>query len=203
MSLEVFSCLGEVPRKSEIYVKKKEKREMELLPAKIKECRSDRRAKKVLEEFKGVPFNSLDKISKARLRSAYYNLGRKKEFIQFAYNGIAPPKKEKKNKKANRQIRPNSTYGTYILSPIWRSIKNAYWQSHERKCAACFSKKKIHLHHGYYADRGQEKTEHLFPFCENCHKEFHLWLGKTKKDMLKETIQFITNKLKALIPVEN
>ncbi len=62
--------------------------------------------------------------------------------------------KIKKIRSKKRKARKKSRYETYINSSMWASIKNRYWQNNPRKCAACSSMERIHLHHGFYAERG-------------------------------------------------
>ena len=98
--------------------------------------------------------------------------------------------KKKKEKKKNRKRKPKK-YDTYINGVVWEKRKNAYYKLHGRTCAVCGSVKFIHPHHKYYGEYGEEKDEHLVPLCQDHHKQFHDELGKTKKDMVKETDSFI------------
>lgn len=82
------------------------------------------------------------------------------------------------------------TYSKYINSDTWREIKNSYYQKFPRKCAACQSSKKIHLHHMVYGNFGDEKEEDLIPLCEPHHAEYHKKNG-TKRNMKRTTLAFI------------
>lgn len=104
-------------------------------------------------------------------------------------------RKSSKNQKQNKRKRKPKKYNSYINSGIWEKRKNLYYQSHLKLCEICNSSSYVHLHHKYYGDYGLEKDEHLVPLCKQHHEEFHLQLGKTKKDMVWETDSFIKRKI--------
>ena len=58
---------------------------------------------------------------------------------------------------------------------------------------SCGSSKYINLHHLVYKEFGYEADKNLKPLCRKCHEEFHSIYG-VKKDLYKETIQFIQDK---------
>lgn len=97
----------------------------------------------------------------------------------------------KRIKLSKRKVRPNTRYENYIKSPLWDNVKKEYWKTHDRKCRACDCFERIHLHHAFYSERGKETHDHLYALCEKCHDMFHEKIGKTKKDMIAETEEFI------------
>lgn len=107
-------------------------------------------------------------------------------------------KKKTKVKKEVRKRKPKK-YDAYINSGLWERRKNAYYKLYGRMCAICGSIEFIHLHHKYYGEYGEEKDNHLIPLCKSHHDEFHAMLGKTKKNMIKETDFFIQDKKLSLL----
>ncbi|MGV8131823.1 MAG: hypothetical protein ACP5N7_07025 [Candidatus Pacearchaeota archaeon] len=128
-------------------------------------------------ESEQIPSNILDKFEIVKIKPR----------IKRVYT---PKKAKKKIKKSNRKRVP-SQYETYIKSPLWEERKNKYFQLYPRKCSICLTSKYIHLHHAIYEKYGEEEDGNLFPLCGQHHKLFHKELGRTKKDMLRETLLFI------------
>lgn len=104
--------------------------------------------------------------------------------------------RQKHQKRKREQSGYRLTYANYINSDKWREIKNRYYQKFPRKCAACLSSKKIHLHHMVYGNFGDEKDEDLIPLCEPHHADYHRANG-TQRNMKRTTMAFI-EKIKSL-----
>lgn len=79
-------------------------------------------------------------------------------------------------------------YGVYILSKWWGKRKDEFWRKYGKKCGLCGSPRFVQLHHAYYGEYGKEKDEDLVPLCQPHHEQLHSIIGKTKKDMRKETL---------------
>jgi hypothetical protein len=56
-------------------------------------------------------------------------------------------------------------YKRYLKSPEWADRKSRYYQHHPRRCAACGTYKKIHLHHSSYDLLTREPDTDLWPLC--------------------------------------
>lgn len=66
---------------------------------------------------------------------------------------------------------PND-YRGYIESLLWRKRKEAYYQTHPKRCAACDSYRVIQLHHIVYRSYGNETDDELIPLCLAHHKAY-------------------------------
>lgn len=133
------------------------------------------------------------------------------ETVSNALNFKHPKKHHGAKKKNKRHISRNgkvktlkygsslpTKYKDYIVSRFWEDRKREFFEKVEKKCAACSSVEDICLHHMYYGVLGKEKDEHLIPLCNGCHEEYHSING-VKKDMIKETLQFVESKQFSLI----
>lgn len=184
-------CLIEIKEEVPIFILKKEN------PIIDKLARSERRM-----AFLDLQLNKGKVLSDKRVRRyvklaemlkrdvPQYILAKHQELkkkVKF-YTHTGKPKI--KNKKSKRKRTPTK-YEAYISSPAWEKRKNKYFRLHPRICAVCYTGDFIHLHHAFYGEYGSEKDEHLFPLCQKHHSEFHEQIGKTKKDMIKETLKFI------------
>lgn len=86
------------------------------------------------------------------------------------------------------------TYREYITSDLWRIRKRRYFETHDRKCRACGSKKRIHLHHKTYRRLGEERDADLVPLCHSCHTALHIKHKKSGQNLWKLTEEFIRSK---------
>lgn len=64
-------------------------------------------------------------------------------------------------------------YRSYIASPAWRARRDAYFARWGRYCRGCFTRRRIHLHHGDYSQLGNEPDEALWGLCASCHRLAH------------------------------
>ena len=83
------------------------------------------------------------------------------------------------------------TYRDYITSDLWRIRKRRYFETHERKCRACGSRKRIHLHHKTYRRLGEERDADLVPLCHSCHTTLHIRQKNTGQNLWRLTEEFI------------
>jgi hypothetical protein len=118
-----------------------------------------------------------------------------KEYRIFhPYSGLT--KKDRIIAKQKKQIRKYrkrvpKKYNVYIKSLSWEKRKNAFYKKFGRYCEICRSFDNIHLHHKFYGQFGFEQDEHLVALCQTHHKELHDFIGKTRKDMVEITNNFI------------
>lgn len=85
-------------------------------------------------------------------------------------------------------------YREYITSDLWRIRKRRYFETHERKCRGCNSRKRIHLHHKTYKRLGEERDADLVPLCHSCHTALHTRQKDTGQNLWRLTEEFIKNK---------
>lgn len=108
-------------------------------------------------------------------------------------------KEEKKSVKRKRKLektrkyaqRVPKKYHIYIKSSFWEARKSKFYRKFGRKCAVCSSSRSVQVHHKFYGEYGIEKDEHLVALCGFHHEQVHIGIGKTKKDMVKETDAFV------------
>ena len=123
--------------------------------------------------------------------------------IQEYFNRITPTKKVKVKKVKIRVKYKNGAprkYVDYIQSKYWEKRKTEYYKKYGRKCFICKEVSYVELHHIVYGNFGNEKDEHLVPFCKYHHVEYHAQY-KTKRSMVKETLQFIADETDKLIKI--
>lgn len=104
-----------------------------------------------------------------------------------------------KQKKAPRPLKPQD-YVSYINSKKWNKRRRLYFALNGNTCAICGSRERLNLHHKTYARLGCELDIDLVPLCGDHHDEFHEVQGKTTKDMVSATDQFIEYKKGNYIP---
>lgn len=122
------------------------------------------------------------------------------EEILKKYNELQPIRiKPKKTKRKRKPVK----YDAYIKGKVWEKIRNNFFQKYGKWCRVCKSVRYIHLHHKFYGNYGEEKDEHLVPLCEQHHKDVHTFIGRTKKDMIKETDEFIWTTSKNYLEIQN
>lgn len=119
-----------------------------------------------------------------------------------AMRGIHLKKKSKNGKIKKKRNRTKlakipRSYKIYIKSVFWEKRKNDWYRKYGKSCKACLHTKYINLHHMFYKNYGNESDDHLVALCLDCHAEFHELYG-VKKDMVKETNEFIINKREVL-----
>jgi 5-methylcytosine-specific restriction endonuclease McrA len=66
-----------------------------------------------------------------------------------------------------------AAYRRYMSSQKWRVRRSIYFATHVKKCKACGSTDRIHLHHKTYINFTKELDEDLCPLCERCHDKVH------------------------------
>ena len=76
------------------------------------------------------------------------------------------------------------TYGEYLVSNLFYSVKERFRESGYSQCCRVCHAPNVDLHHRSYARLGNEKLDDLVPLCRNCHDELHqrgmdLWRGPT------------------------
>jgi hypothetical protein len=64
-------------------------------------------------------------------------------------------------------------YRRYLRSPEWELRRRQYFNRFPRRCAACGTYKRIHLHHSSYERLTREHDSDLWPLCWRCHRNVH------------------------------
>jgi len=85
-------------------------------------------------------------------------------------------------------------YREYITSDEWKKRKERYFENHVRRCRACGSAKRIHLHHKTYRRLGQERDADLVPLCHLCHSALHRIQKQSGQNLWIATEVFIRGK---------
>lgn len=116
--------------------------------------------------------------------------------LEYNANKLLRVGSKKKIRKERKQKRIPTKYKLYIKSKFWDARKNKFWKKFGKKCVACSDTLYVQLHHTYYksCNNGREPDEQLVALCVNCHNEFHTIYG-TKKNMEKETVEFLLDKV--------
>jgi hypothetical protein len=102
-----------------------------------------------------------------------------------------------RNEKLDKSLTKISTlayrlmdYETYLKTRHWEGVRdrcNRYW--HDR-CAFCYSKDNIEVHHRTYERRGCEWDSDVVSLCNACHAKHH---GKpAKNDLWSEHAEYLT-----------
>lgn len=118
-------------------------------------------------------------------------------FRDFSRKLKVKKKKNKKRKLRQYKNRIPKKYSVYIKSKYWTKRKNEYFQKHGKQCCVCGSFKYVCLHHAKYNNGqfGFEPDDYMFPFCKDCHENFHKD-RKTSSNMLADTLNFIQENYK-------
>lgn len=153
-----------------------------------------------IKSEKKLKFKRVVRIYHPRLGKEYW----RKHFKAVKKNKKRMEKlrKKRENRERNKNGCP-TRYKTYITSNWWVIRKNQFYQKYGRSCKICSSSNYIQLHHKYYADYGNEKDSDLVPLCGFHHGQVHLKIGKIKKNMRKETDNFIESLKIQAIPILN
>jgi hypothetical protein len=64
-------------------------------------------------------------------------------------------------------------YHAYLLSPEWKSKRDAQIRDAGGRCQVCNSRYRLNCHHRTYERIGRELPEDLVVLCEVCHGIFH------------------------------
>lgn len=64
-------------------------------------------------------------------------------------------------------------YKTYISSPKWKAMCLRAYGTYGKRCMACGSFKKLHVHHATYTRFGREQVADLRVVCDTCHRAIH------------------------------
>lgn len=64
-------------------------------------------------------------------------------------------------------------YRNYIRSPQWKATCLRAYSYYGRRCMACASPRKLHVHHATYERFKREKLADLRVVCDTCHRAIH------------------------------
>lgn len=87
-------------------------------------------------------------------------------------------------------------YRDYIQSQRWMQRKRKYFETHEKKCKACKTSRRIELHHKTYNRLGQERDADLVPLCQLCHSKVHDLFRSSDMTLWTATEEYIRRKKK-------
>lgn len=65
------------------------------------------------------------------------------------------------------------SYGDYLRSDHWKSIRAAVLLRDRYKCRQCGSRYRLQVHHLTYENRGTENPDELITYCRRCHEHEH------------------------------
>ena len=86
-------------------------------------------------------------------------------------------------------------YKKYIKSPRWKAVCKRAYATYGRRCMACRSPKKLHVHHATYDRLGRELIADLRVVCDKCHREIHqMHRSQRNLSLLLVTNRFINAK---------
>lgn len=89
-----------------------------------------------------------------------------------------------------------TTYGDYLLSELWDSIRERVWHEKGESCTCC-GRAASEIHHQSYAPkvlRGDD-IKPLIPLCKRCHKKAEIDDKGNKRDI--QQVHKAIRKLKA------
>lgn len=194
---DIFSILEHNPfPKKEIKVAAKPKN---LIPEASAYSRKERRkiGRLILERIRiEYPTHTVAHLTKGTRKKYKSKFGTEMEWVIFCSHVKNCSRAVKKDTKRKRsRVKPKdrrSTYDVYIHSEEWQGVKNRYYRQYGRKCAACGSVNRVHLHHMYYGNFGKEEDADLIPLCAKHHEEYHAKNG-TQRNMINRTMDFVDN----------
>ncbi len=90
---------------------------------------------------------------------------------------------------------PNA-YSEYINSLRWQGVRQQAFMKRGRRCEACPSCVKLHVHHVFYPlDVRDTRVDHVMALCEHCHQTLHEVYGNrsytSDESRIEETRQWI------------
>ena len=72
-------------------------------------------------------------------------------------------------------------YEQYIKSDEWKKRREWALTFWNRRCAICFGRDNLHVHHRTYKRLGCENLNDLIVLCERCHELFHDSINRSEK----------------------
>jgi hypothetical protein len=85
-------------------------------------------------------------------------------------------------------------YRRYLRSPEWEVRRHQYFNRFPRRCAACGTYKRIHLHHSSYERLTREHDSDLWPLCWRCHRNVHQAAATGRFENLEAATLFIVKR---------
>lgn len=88
---------------------------------------------------------------------------------------------------------PRGRYESYLLTPAWREKREQTLVRDGRACRACYSGKRLHVHHMTYERLGHELLSDLVTLCEPCHGKVHRQhkAGRKRESLTTVTQRFL------------
>lgn len=86
-------------------------------------------------------------------------------------------------------------YKVYIKSPKWKLMCKRAYAKYGKRCMACRSTQKLHVHHATYDRFGRELVQDLRVVCDVCHRQIHQTHRANRRlSLMLVTDQFINAK---------
>jgi hypothetical protein len=86
-------------------------------------------------------------------------------------------------------------YEKYLKSPRWKAFCQRAYGFYGKKCMACGSRAKLHVHHCTYDRLGRELLGDVRVVCDKCHRLIHQ-IHRTNRNisLLLVTTRYIASK---------
>ena len=77
-------------------------------------------------------------------------------------------------------------YTDYLKSPDWQAFRKKVLSFWGERCAICYSKDRVEVHHRTYERLGQEMITDCLALCADCHKLHHNFSGHFLREVYTE-----------------
>jgi hypothetical protein len=92
------------------------------------------------------------------------------EYTAYAYAEQAIADRLQEERAAALRAMP---YSQYLATPEWGARRLEALMRDSWRCRVCSSIHQLHVHHRFYARRGEEHADDLTTLCGACHRLFH------------------------------
>lgn len=77
----------------------------------------------------------------------------------------------------------DQVYKQYLKSQIWRNRKEEFFSNPDNNyCQACWTFKRLQIHHKTYERVGNEDNNDLVTLCSRCHRDCHKYMSMQLTD---------------------
>ena len=80
-------------------------------------------------------------------------------------------------------------YSDYLRTEHWNTFRKKYYKENGRRCVACGTREKVHLHHLRYNRLGAERHEDVMPLCHDHHFAIHRFSKENPKITLAQATE--------------
>lgn len=95
------------------------------------------------------------------------------EWVSDQEQIYVPPPTEKERRDDEQARLRYMSYGLYLKTPHWQSVRKAALARAENRCALCNDIQNLEVHHRTYSRRGAERPADVVVLCGACHSRFH------------------------------